>query len=251
MYWNWADFYQSDTQAVYGLWIAPAFFLLYWLLSRPANRSGVEPRATSFMNVYAPLFTIMAVVDPYVTGPLLRRLGIEGDAATYWLVPFVLIGDFRVFLLLFYVMAPERGVWRAIGRAAMWTLVVPIVALGSLYGLQTRYGALPAQSIWILYEVGFLAVALFLDLVHLPAQVDLRRRFEVHQYLRALVRYVALYYALWAAADLLVLLRDADWAWALRIIPNQLYYGFWVPFAYLRFFSPRYSSIKRSTQRSR
>ena len=112
------------------------------------------------------------------------------------------------------------------------------------------YGELPSQSIWILYELGFVAMALFLDFAVIPARFDLRR-FEVQQYLRALVRYVALYYALWATADLLILRRNADWAWALRVIPNQLYYGFWVPFAYMKFFSPRYAATRMSVQRSR
>jgi hypothetical protein len=250
MYRTWADFYQSDAQSVYALWIAPAFFLLYWLLSRPYKRIGVEPRAAWFLNVYAPLFMIESVADPYVTGPLLRHFGIEGDAATACMVAFVLIGDFRVYLLLFYVMTPERGAIAAFLRAAAWTMVVPLFAVGALYGLKARYGELPAQSVWILYELGFVAMALFLDLVVIPARLD-RRRFEVHQYLRALVRYVALYYALWATADLLIVRRGADWAWALRVIPNQLYYAFWVPFAYLSFFSPRYAATSRPTHRSR
>jgi hypothetical protein len=250
MYRTWADFYQSDAQSVYALWIAPAFFLLYWLLSRPYKRVGVEPRAAWFLNVYAPLFTIESVADPYVTGPLLRQLGIEGIDATACMVAFVLIGDFRVFLLLFYVMAPERGTVRALTRAARWTMVVPLLAVGALYALQNRYGELPSQSIWILYELGFVAMAVFLDVAVIPARFDLRR-FEVQQYLRTLVRYVALYYALWATADLLILRRNADWAWALRVIPNQLYYGFWMPFAYMTFFSPRYAATRMSTQRSR
>ena len=249
MYRSWADFYQSDAQSVYGLWIVPAWFLLYWLLSRPRG-AGVEPRAARFMNIYAPLFTIESIIDPYATGPLLRRFGIEGDAATYCMVPFVLLGDFRVFWLLFKVTAPERGVLRAMVQAAMWTLIVPIVAVGVLWGLKAHYGALPSASIWILYELGFVAMALLLDFVVLPARFDLRH-YEAHQYARTLVRYVALYYALWATADLLILRRGADWGWALRVIPNQLYYAFWVPFAYMTFFSPRYSANRRSTQRSR
>jgi hypothetical protein len=249
MYRTWADFYQSDAQSVYGLWIAPAVFLAYWLLLRPERRGGVEPRATSFVNAYAPLFAIETIIDPYATGPLLRRLGIEGDAVTYWMVPFVLLGDFRVFLLIFYVIDPARGIGRSVMRAAAWTLVVPLVAVAALHALETRYANLPPTSIWIIYEGCFVAMAAFLDFVLLPRALGLQR-FEVHQYLRALVRYVALYYALWVIADLLIA-RGADWAWALRIVPNQLYYGFWVPFAYLVFFSPRYSANRRRAQRSR
>jgi hypothetical protein len=93
------------------------------------------------------------------------------------------------------------------------------------------------------------AVALFLEMRVLPG-LGLRR-FEAHQYLRALLRYVELYYALWATADLLIVSRVLDWGWALRVIPNQLYYAFWVPFAYLSFFSPRYAATTGAAHASR
>jgi hypothetical protein len=40
-------------------------------------------------------------------------------------------------------------------------------------------------------------------------------------------------------ADLLIVVGGLDLGWAIRIVPNQLYYSFWVPFAYWRFFSIR------------
>ena len=49
--------------------------------------------------------------------------------------------------------------------------------------------------------------------------------------------YAAVYYALWATADVLIQVLDLDVGWALRVIPNQLYYAFYVPFAYLRYFA--------------
>src|SRR5689334_11420538 len=67
MYRTWAQFYQSDAQSVYAPWIAPTLFLAYWLLGRATRRGGVEPRAFSFMNVYAPLFAIETMIDPYAT----------------------------------------------------------------------------------------------------------------------------------------------------------------------------------------
>lgn len=246
----WADFYRSDLQSVYALWVAPAFFLLYWLLSRSSGRPGVEPRATSFLNVYAPLFAIETVIDPFATGPLLRWLHVEEPMTRYSMVAFVLLGDFRVYLLILFVLAPERGAAGAVVRAGLWTLVVPLFAWTANGLLESSFGKLPSQAIWIVYELGFVAVALFLELRVLPVSLGLRR-FETHQYLRALVRYVELYYALWATADLLIVLRGLDWGWALRVIPNQLYYAFWVPFAYLSFFSPRYAMTERSIHASR
>jgi hypothetical protein len=247
---SWADFYQSDLQSVYAAWVAPTLFLLYWLLSRPARRPGVEPRAAAFMNVYAPLFAIETLVDPVATGPLLRWLAFDDRTATDFTVPFVLFGDFRVYLLIFYVLAPDYGIRGALWRAARWTLLVPIVAFGVTSWLAAERGPLPSQAIWIVYEIAFFAVMVFFELRLVPNAVGFRR-FEVRQYLGALVRYVALYYALWAIADLLIVLRGWDFGWALRVIPNQLYYGLWIPFAYLSFYSPRYAPTRSAVHASR
>ena len=47
--------------------------------------------------------------------------------------------------------------------------------------------------------------------------------------------YLAAYYGLWAAADVLIL-SGVDAGWPVRLVPNQLYYGFFVPFVWWRFF---------------
>ena len=60
----------------------------------------------------------------------------------------------------------------------------------------------------------------------------------------------AIYYALWAVADVLIL-AGRDVGWALRIVPNQLYYAFWVPVVWWLFFSPRYASTRSLVQARR
>jgi hypothetical protein len=248
----WEEFYRGDLQAVYALWAAPVAFLGYWLLGRPRGREGVEPRAAGFMNLYAPVFAIETMIDPYATGPLLRILGLQDPIATGVMLFFVLLGDFRVYLLLFFVLSPERGVGAAVARAAAWTFVVPILAWSANYALHAYYAPkeLPGQTIWILYEIGFVAVISALSTRMLSSALELRR-FEVRQYLRALARYVALYYALWAGCDLLIVVGGLDAGWGLRAIPNQLYYAFWLPFAYGSFFSPRYAAARIPTHASR
>jgi len=57
-------------------------------------------------------------------------------------------------------------------------------------------------------------------------------------------------YALWAAADLLIV-AGFDAGWAVRLVPNQLYYAWYVPFVYWRFFSSRYAATSSSTHASR
>ena len=250
MFSTWREFYQSDLQGVYLLWVVPAIFLIYWLLSRPRGDRAVEPRAVAFLNVYAPLFVIETILDPFISGPVVRHFGIAEPFATYCMLPFVLLGDFRVYLLVFYLMAVERGVANAVVRAALWTLIVPLFAWSATRFLTARYGEMPSQTIWIAYESGFLAITLFLLFSWLPSRVD-RRRFELLEYLQALLRYVALYYTLWLLADLLIVFGGYDFAWGLRAIPNQLYYSFWIPAAYMWFFSPRYAAMRRQVHAAR
>ncbi len=78
-------------------------------------------------------------------------------------------------------------------------------------------------------------LCLFLSRVWVP--LNLRYEPTRASFLRALFGFSAAYYALWLIADLFIVVGDLDLGWAIRIVPNQLYYSFWVPFAYWRFFS--------------
>lgn len=241
---SWRQLYEGDLQSIYALWLVPAFFMLYWLLSRPYGNSGVEPRAAPFLDVYAPLFAVQTVLDPFVTVPLVRWLSVEEPEATLLRSAFALIGDFRVYLLVFFVLEPQRGLRRAILRAIRWTIVAPILAVLGLAALQYRYGKMPSGTIAILHEVGVLSLMQLILVRVLPAATGLHR-YEVGQYVGGLVRYVALYCALWASADLLIVRWGSDWGWAVRTVPSQLYYAFWVPYAYLTFFSPRFAPSRK------
>lgn len=251
----WAAFYHSDLQGVWALWVAPLAFLVYLAAVRPDPLRALDPMRTAFMWRYAVAFSLETMLDPLLGGPVVRGLGLADTwAATAVMVLFVLVGDFRVFLLLFALSTPARpldraGVLAAAGEAARWTLVVPLTTLAVHGALDALYGPLPAQSIWLVYELAFLLLALVLRALLLPAR--LRHPHEaMHAYLRTVLAYVALYYALWAGADILIL-GGVDAGWLLRIVPNQLYYALWVPTAYLLFFSPRYAATSSSTQTSR
>ena len=84
-------------------------------------------------------------------------------------------------------------------------------------------GPLPDQILWLVYEIAFAVLAVWWATQLIPGERPVAERF-----LRATAWYVATYYALWALADVLIL-AGLDAGWALRVVPNQLYYGFWVP----------------------
>jgi hypothetical protein len=226
----WEALYRGDVQGVWSLVVVPALFLLALPWFRPRS-AGAEPRAAGFVRAWAVAFALASIVDPLATA-----------LAGMPMVPFVLLGDFRVFLLLLGVMEPERALAATFARAAAWTLVVPIVALGLYRLAQAAAGPLPEQILWLIYECAFAALAFWWRARRVAARAE--------RFLRAVLAYVAAYYSLWGLADVLIL-AGWDAGWALRIVPNQLYYSFWVPVVWALFFAPRYASTKSSVQMRR
>ena len=119
---SFRELYQSDAQAVYALWIVPLLFLA-WLIVTPTGRAGASSawreRDAGFLRLYTILFGLETVLDPFATGPFLRATGQQDTAVgTGVLFLFVLLGDFRVFLLLFRMARPERPLGTSLARAA-------------------------------------------------------------------------------------------------------------------------------------
>jgi hypothetical protein len=125
---------------------------------------------------------------------------------------FVLAGDFR-YLLLWEAATPDGAIaLTPRGRCARGALtaIVPILAQLATRGPRAAR-ALPRLRARVLRA-------------H-------RRALRWHPnaralpWVRAVSRFVLLYYGLWAAADVVLLATGADAGFALRVIPNLLYYG--------------------------
>jgi len=247
MFATWQDLYGSDAQTVWLPLAAPLAYLIWRAAYGPPRRGGVLPAAARFIDWYAYIFAVETLIDPLATGPILRALDLQGGAATAVMVVFVLLGDLRVYLLLFALLAIAAGRrWQnAVPRAVGWTLLVPLIAYPSNAALEAVRASWDASSIWLIYEAAFCAIALMLRAQAGNVAAPLR------DFLRAVLGYAALYYGLWAAADVLIQVAHVDVGWLLRIVPNQLYYGLWIPFVVWRFFAARYCRSNASTQASR
>jgi len=232
----WGDFYRGDLQSFYALVVVPLAYLAYRIAAAPLGERAVVPAAHPVVSRLLVVFALLTILDPAATGPLIRVLGWSGSfAGTLVMFAFVLLGDLRVFVMLRVIARPEQGLRGSLPWALGMVLVVPVTA-GLLHALLDRViPELHGQWLWILYELGFLLLISVLGrrwvptvAANDPGQASL---------LRALCGYSAAYYALWAFADLLIVLGGLDLGWAIRVVPNQLYYAFWVPFVHVRFYA--------------
>ena len=238
MFASWQALYETRAVGVYALLVLPALFLGVLAVRGVARHGGVEPWAARFVRGWAIVFALTALFDPIATGIL-----------GWPLVPFVLLGDFRVFVLVLVVMQPGRRRAGLVAEALGWTMVVPVVAYGLYRGLGAAHGQPPEMVLWVLYESAFTLLAAGIAVGLVPARVGAVRR-PVRRYVHAVLGIVVLYYALWAAADGLIL-AGHDRGWAVRIVANELYYGAFVPLAYLLFFASRSAATSSSTQAAR
>lgn len=211
-------FYLSYWQHPILLWVAPVLFLL--VLRR--QRQGGDPSFRRYLWV----FTMLTILDPLFTGPVVSYFDAPSGIAQAVGVVFVVLGDLRYLALAeLYTGSDSSGAWR---RAIALSLCVPIVQ-GVL--VQVFPGAFAdARLTYLVYEVLFLVLAAYFFFVRIPACA---KHQENKTWLRSLSGYVMAYYSLWALADVLIL-SGLDAGYALRVIPNLLYYGIFLPFAFFR-----------------
>ena len=237
---SWHDAYYSELQSLYALLVVPVGFLA-WRLAAPCDPArAVVPQAARFVSLATVLFALETMLDPIATGPMLKSNALRGTLAAT-LVPFlfVYLGDLRVLLVARAVLRPAEPFGRTLGFAAVATAVVP-VATGVLYlGHRAIWPNADGQWMWMIYEAGFLALCVVAARVWLPRERTAGDGSdgEGRAFLSSLFGYSAAYYALWLAADVVIVVAGLDLGWAIRMLPNQLYYAFWAAFVYVRFFS--------------
>ena len=235
---TWKALYESQAASVWLLVVWPALFLVALATRGFAGGVGVEPYARRWVLGWTVVFALASIVDPIATGPL-----------GWPLLPFVLLGDYRVFALLLPVMQPGRSRVAALLEAVLWTLPVPLLSLAVVRGWTAAVGTPPETLVWIVYEIAFAILAVVFAVSVLPRRVGIERA-VVRRWVREVLAVVVAYYALWATADLLVL-SGREWGWGLRIVPNLLYYSAFVPFAWARFFAATNARSSASTQAAR
>ena len=158
---SWHDVYSGDLQSLWALLLIPFAFLVYRVvLGTP--RTG--DREQVFIVFYTLGWALETMLDPIVGGPISRALGwSDGFAGTLVMFTFVLLGDLRVFVLVFGLVSASY-----LPRALGFTLIVPLVT-GVVYGTASwLVPELHSQGMWLIDELGFLTMAIWLVRVWIP-----------------------------------------------------------------------------------
>jgi hypothetical protein len=189
----------------------------------------IVARRLPFFRAFAVLFTLEIMADALLTGGW-SPLAPGSRAASAAAVLFVVLGDWRYFLLL------ERHAWRLPARlplglvSLLASLAVPISSMAIVQAVPEPWRS-PPRDLFLIYELLFTGVAAIVRL-RLRGRPAAQLDPTVRPWVVALTDFEIAQYAGWALADVLLLLGAEGVGYGLRLVPNIMYYALFVPFAW-------------------
>ncbi|MBL8604864.1 MAG: hypothetical protein JNK72_23250 [Myxococcales bacterium] len=204
-------FYASPLQQPLAVGLASLVGAAYALSAR-AGLASLGPAGPR----WAVCFALAIVADAALTAPSSPLTGAAATAASFI---FVTLGDFRAYWVLKKAQDDTRP-------AAPWALGLALapsllVALGKV--VAPAFFSV-ARQLYLFYELASLGLLLALG-------VGLSARGLAHPRLfRGALALALGHYALWALSDVLIL-SGVSMGYLLRMLPNLLYYGAFVPAA--------------------
>ncbi|MEZ4293493.1 MAG: hypothetical protein R3B70_00840 [Polyangiaceae bacterium] len=201
--------------------------LFFWLAA--ALFVAVLAARLPFLAGFLVTFVFVTVADALATGAL-SPVPKGASWGTPLAVAFVILGDFRYFLLVERYAVKGRSLGRIFGVAAAWAFVVPVVS----YALRNVVPSLaaPVRVTFLTYELLFLGLAIVLRAAVLPRRTAGAAP-EVRRWLLEVTVFEVVQYTLWASADVAILSGiEAGFLW--RLLPNAMYYAAFLPFVLAR-----------------
>lgn len=205
-------------RAVYeSTWYHPIFFWVAGIALLVA-----VARRLPFLPAYLVLFVIEILADATLTSPW-SPVPANTRIATVVSVVFVVLGDARFFLLVERARlgALSRRVWVV---ALGLSVVVPMASFVPQALFPNAFT--DTRIVFLTYETMFFVLALALR-AWLPRR-DWKRDAD-RRWATLATNFEIVQYALWAIADVIIL-AGLDFGYALRLVPNTMYYVFFLPF---------------------
>jgi hypothetical protein len=205
---SFRSIYESHWYHPVFFWVAGVAFFIWFARRFP------------FLHAYIVVFTIEILADALLTSdwsPVKEQFKLPVA------IGFVVLGDLRYFLLVERARSGALGV-RAVAIAIGLSFVVPLLSYVPQIVVPSAFA--DQRVAFITYEAMFVALAIVV-LVWLWrgafADADQKR------WAMRVTYFEIVQYGLWAAADA-VILRGIDAGYALRLVPNTMYYVFFLPF---------------------
>jgi len=212
--------YDSPWTTTAAVGLASFAALAAWLRQKP------------FLVAFFALFTVEILADALRSGTWSPLLLLRSPWAGPIDIAFILLGDFRFFLLVArFARRPHSRPADATAPvawagAAAFTLIVPTLYAVVNRNLPARFADL--RWTFLTYEAMFLVLALALRFAVLPRRLGAAPA-AVRGWLLRVAAFEVAQYALWVLADVIIL-SGVDAGFALRLVPNAMYYALFLPF---------------------
>jgi len=182
-------------------------------------------RRLPFLYAYLVLFTVTILADATATGGW-SPVPMGTLSYTVFSVLFIVLGDLRYFVLVERATHPNDS----LSRVMTWSVGVSLI-MPAASGVLTR--VVPAMQndrvLYMVYEAVMGCIVLGLDRFrYAPSDAPDEVRRWVH---RVSVLFATLYFG-WALSDVVILV-GMDVGHLLRVVPNVLYYGAFLPFVFV------------------
>lgn len=220
----WEQIYNSKiVHPVIPLVFLGIFFIFFLRAGKPARWYFVS-------------FTILTVTDALVTGGWLSSF-LPSFLIQILSVFFILIGDakYYIFISLLAYNARKLSVALAVPNkvslglnTVTLTLIAPFTTIAAWYARPEWFSS--ERNVFLVYEVTFAVINILFRISAIPKKLPDSAGTE-YGFLMRLNGYVGLQYALWALSDLLIL-KGQDAGFGLRMIPNLMFYVFFLPYVF-------------------
>ena len=177
----------------------------------------------SFLTAFMVLFSFEILADAYHAGSWSPTLHWHWDDR--FSLMFIMLGDLRYFLLNErFAFRPDSQPFDATTRQA-WMRTVALTFICPIISFASRAFPEGTDPHWtyLLWEVPFVLLALVLRFRVYPRRLAAAPP-AVRKWLLDLGTFELVMYGLWVVSDVLILSTGADVGFALRIVPNFLYY---------------------------
>lgn len=168
-----------------------------------------------FVRVYGSIFAVGIAADAWLNNAW-TPVKSGSSLATAIMVFFVIFGDFRYFVVLEESLHNTHKILRAVG----WAFIVPVVTQIVRWSIPRIEN--DERSTFLLYEILFFALAIFVRHVRAPRAKDatLATRASTFELVQ---------YGTWIASDVGLVLTNADAFYLPRLAANLMYYVAFVP----------------------